>query len=168
MAVFTMASVPWLAGTSVSVWPSQSWANRAVAPSGPSVATEAVSGSGTLAFSDLPEGVRYVAFAAGVGVTFFAPVEGVQDQLADRARIRSLEVAVAAGDIGGGIGDIDTSTLVGACTWNADEDAWTFDGAAILARPDFEGILLWHGGDASTDDPTAMMGPYDVWRPESE
>jgi hypothetical protein len=54
-------------------------------------------------------------------------------------------------------GIVNTALLVGFNVFNV---TWP-------ARPDF-GIVLWIGGDASDDDPSADMDPGDVWYPESE
>jgi hypothetical protein len=87
----------WTDGTSVSVYPAAAWTDTTRAPSGSAV-TIATVASGTVTFTALAENVRYVAWAAGHGVTFVvkadrSPLVGARS--ADRQRIDDLEAAVA-------------------------------------------------------------------------
>jgi hypothetical protein len=59
----------WPDGTSVSVYLAAAYVNPPAAPSGTPVTTAAVL-SGTVTFTGLTAGLRYVAYAAGVGVRF--------------------------------------------------------------------------------------------------
>lgn len=56
--------------------------------------------------------------------------------------------------------------LVAFAVWDGAD--WTFNDVPITARPEFTGKILWTGGDASTDDPAAMMEVGDIWYPASE
>lgn len=72
-ASFTMGGVPWPVGTTVKVYPRNALPPGAVAPSGPPVTSAVVSASSTVMFDELAEGVKYIAFAAGLTVQFMVP-----------------------------------------------------------------------------------------------
>jgi hypothetical protein len=98
VASFTISAAPWPAGQVVSVYPAEAWPDARSAPSGPSAASSAVTSAGTVAFSDLADKRRYVAYAAGQGVRFATATSGLQASVAtpDRERIKLLEDASAA------------------------------------------------------------------------
>lgn len=114
------------------------------------VASGTLSATGTATITGLEYDSEYAAEGATSGrVVRFR----TRPALTVEERVVVLEASV------GGLG-------VGRCLW-VDPD-WTFEGDAITARPDFDGMLFWTGGDASTDEPTAMMAVGDIWYPESE
>lgn len=138
MADFTLGG--WPAGATVTVHVKPTTPGQAL---GAAVDSEVAAAGGTVTFTGLTEGQSYVAASGSRQVSFLIASESSSSG-----------------------GSVDTATLVGYCEWDGSD--WTFDGAVILSRPAFDGKLIWTGGDASTDDPSSMMGVGDLWYPESE
>jgi hypothetical protein len=117
-----------------------------IVPASPIAVTSAVvAADSTTTFTGLDYATRYLA---GLSVT---------------GPFVAFATAAALTDSGS---TVDESAIVRACKWNG--TAWTYGGDVITSRPDFGGVLYWFGGDASTDEPTAMMGTGDLWYPASE
>jgi hypothetical protein len=96
MASHTISGQPWPDGTSVSVYPAAQQPDPTQAPSGVAVTSAAVS-AGQVTFTGLLEQLQYVAWASGRGRRFLVPAAGSSPNApSDRARIATLEVAVAA------------------------------------------------------------------------
>lgn len=158
MAERSISGQFWPEGTTVAVYPAASWVEKSRAPAGASL-TAAVVVNGTVSFGGLAENTRYVAYAAGVGITFLIAQSGLSDPVAktDRERLKLLEL---------GASNPDVTALVRSCLWDGID--WTFAGEAITARPDVDGVLFWMGG-GSEQDPTpeglGIAAPYDVWYP---
>jgi hypothetical protein len=115
-------------------------------PYGPSAGSATVDAAGLLTYASLTENAPFILYAP--------------------APDRYLRIFVSSSSGGGTGSSVDTATLVGFCEWSG--TAWTFNSVVIIARPDFAGKLIWFGGDASTDEPTSMMGVGDIWYPASE
>jgi hypothetical protein len=106
VASFTISTVPWPAATTVDVFPALAWADPAMRPSGPNVASGPVTAQGTVTFTGLADQARDVAWAAGTGVRFATAPAGRQQPVAvpDRERIKSLEDQIGTGTGTGGGG----------------------------------------------------------------
>ncbi len=135
----------WPDGTTVAVHPAAAWTNQSTAPSGSALTYGEVE-DGRVVFDGLQEKVRYVAYAAGVGVTFVVPA-GTPGALPDRTRIEVLEdevedldllglsvrnvmqpTGIFAGAVGGGSVD-DTAAIL------AHRDALEEAGGGVLYFP---------------------------------
>jgi hypothetical protein len=88
MASHTIFGQRWPDGTVVSVYPAASWVNQSMQPSGSAVSS-AVAAGGSVTLSGLATSTRYVAWAAGLGVTFLVP--GISPTDSDRSRVSALE-----------------------------------------------------------------------------
>lgn len=87
----------------------------------------------------------------------------------DAKKLYGPKIATAWPDEFFGLGGAAaTKNLMGYAEWDYEALEWTYDGEGITARPEFEGKLIWIGGDASTDDPASMMEIGDIWYPGSE
>lgn len=109
------------------------------------VGTSSVAADSTTTFADLDYGTRYLA-----GKTTAGPF---------------VEFATAP-SLSDADGTVAESSLVRRCRWV--DDAWTYNGAAITSRPEFDGMLIWVGGGPSAD-PTpeglSLTFPGDEWHP---
>jgi hypothetical protein len=96
----------WPDGTSVSVYLAAAYVNPPAAPSGVAV-TSATVASGTVTFTGLTAGLRYVAYAAGVGVRFLVQ-PGSVDTLRPITGPEAQEIREGMGQLDA----LDTTELV--------------------------------------------------------
>lgn len=109
MAGFTVGVGPWPGGTVVGAYLASRVPVGATEPSGVPITTGTATGAGSVAFTDLDEQQRYVAFAAGYPmVRFSVPLTRSRaGYVSDRERLSELETAADSADLEGETVDTD-------------------------------------------------------------
>lgn len=149
MASQTINGQRWSDGTSVGVYPAAAWVDRSQAPSGPAVTSSTVS-AGSVTFSGLATGLRYVAYAAGTGIGFLVqpgsvdtlrPISGSEAQtIRDNSLKKPSTKTVSLDDYWSGVIYASKSAALQAAV-NAVAITANVNGATVVAAQDvYDGL----------------------------